>query len=174
MLTTPRSRFLVAFLVWVALAPGAWAVEEPIPLRWEQLVPPAASSEENPDGLPLGDLAPPPDQADQGAELVTAYNGKRVRIPGFVVPLTFEDVEVKEFLLVPYVGACIHVPPPPANQIVHVQSGRAVTVEGMFTPIWVTGTLVATPISTGLAEVGYRLTADDVEPWEPKLAVEQP
>ena len=56
--------------------------------------------------------------------VVTEFNGKRVRIGGYVVPLDFEATTIKEFLLVPFVGACIHVPPPPANQIVYVKSDK--------------------------------------------------
>ena len=52
-------------------------------------------------------------------------DGARVRLPGYVVPLEEVKGELKEFLLVPYFGACIHSPPPPANQIVHVTLGHA-------------------------------------------------
>ena len=97
------------------------------------------------------------------APVVTALDGKRVRIGGYVVSLDFDATRVKEFLLVPFVGACIHVPPPPANQIVYVKSEEGFEVSGMFEPVWVTGTLKVTTAFTGLAEAGYSLEAEKVE-----------
>ena len=98
--------------------------------------------------------------------MTTAFTGRQVKIPGFVVPLGFEDTAVDEFLLVPYVGACIHVPPPPPNQIVFVTAREPVTIRGMFEAVWVTGTLNTVATSTDLAEIGYRLVADEVAPYE--------
>ena len=95
--------------------------------------------------------------------MVTALDGKRVRIGGYVVSLDFEATRVKEFLLVPFVGACIHVPPPPANQIVYVKSDKGFEASGMFEPVWVTGTLKVSTAFTGLAEAGYSLDAETVE-----------
>ncbi len=94
------------------------------------------------------------------------YDGKTVRLPGYMVPFDFEGTEVREFLLVPYVGACIHVPPPPPNQLVFVTSKNPVPSEGLFEPVWVEGTFGTNEITTELAEVGYRIEADEVEPYE--------
>jgi hypothetical protein len=44
-----------------------------------------------------------------------AVEGMKARLPGYVVPLDTQPAGIKEFLLVPYFGACIHSPPPPAN-----------------------------------------------------------
>jgi len=65
---------------------------------------------------------------------------------------------------VPFVGACIHVPPPPANQIIYVKIERGFDVQGTFDPVWVTGTLNVAPTFTGLADAGYSLEAEKVEP----------
>lgn len=97
------------------------------------------------------------------APVVEALNGERVKIGGYVVPLDFDATKVKEFLLVPFVGACIHVPPPPANQIVYVKSEAGFDVKGSFDPVWVTGKLKTTHSVTGLAETGYSLDAEKVE-----------
>jgi uncharacterized protein len=70
---------------------------------------------------------------------------------------------VKEFLLVPFVGACIHVPPPPPNQIVYVKAEKGFEVSGSFDPVYVTGTLKVASQYTGLAETGYTLDAEKVE-----------
>lgn len=78
--------------------------------------------------------------------------GMSVRLPGYVLPLEFKDRKVVEFLLVPTVGACIHTPPPPANQIVHVVYPKGIEVKGLFTPVWITGTMVA---QSSVQTVGY-------------------
>ena len=100
---------------------------------------------------------------DKPPRVVTEFNGKRVRIGGYVVPLDFEATTIKEFLLVPFVGACIHVPPPPANQIVYVKSEKGFQVAGQFDPVWVTGTLKTETAFTGLADAGYSIDADSVD-----------
>lgn len=101
--------------------------------------------------------------AGRPAQIVAALDGKRIRIGGYVVPLDFDATTVKDFLLVPFVGACIHVPPPPANQIIHVVSETGFEVGGTFDPVWVTGTIRAETSSTGLAETGYSINAETVE-----------
>jgi uncharacterized protein len=88
-----------------------------------------------------------------------------VRIPGYVVPIGFDGVGVKQFLLVPYVGACIHVPPPPPNQIIYVESKKRVPLRRQFEAVIVTGTFAASELSTDLAEVGYRIAAEAVTPY---------
>ena len=81
--------------------------------------------------------------------------------------MDFEATKVKEFLLVPFVGACIHVPPPPANQIVYVKVESGFDVGGTFDPITVTGTLKTTTAFTGLADAGYTLDAETVTAIKP-------
>ena len=99
-----------------------------------------------------------------GAPAVVAdLDGKRVRIGGYVVPLDFEATNVKEFLLVPFVGACIHVPPPPPNQIIYVKAAKGFEVTGSFDPVYVTGTIKTASQYTGLAETGYSIDAEKVE-----------
>jgi len=89
-------------------------------------------------------------------------DGKRVRIAGYTTPVGFAENETR-FLLVPELGACIHVPPPPPNQIVYVE--KADGAPEMFEPVWVTGTLKAEPVATVLADVGYRLVDAVAEPY---------
>ncbi|MCH9808894.1 MAG: DUF3299 domain-containing protein [Alphaproteobacteria bacterium] len=96
-------------------------------------------------------------------ELKTDLDGETVKIGGYVVPLDFKATKVTEFLLVPFVGACIHVPPPPANQIIYVKADNGFTVKGEFDPVYVTGKLSAKITATGLAETGYTIKADAVE-----------
>ncbi|MDJ0957961.1 MAG: DUF3299 domain-containing protein [Arenicellales bacterium] len=101
-------------------------------------------------------------------------DGRDIRIPGYVLPLEFEGTKVIEFLLVPYAGACIHTPPPPPNQIIHVKVDQGFEANDMFTPVWVSGALRAelsmqqVGLSDGESEfgVGYTLDASSVEEYQ--------
>ena len=110
----------------------------------------------------------------RGSVLVDGLDGKPIRMPGYLLPLNFSPDGQNDFLLVPYLGACIHVPPPPPNQIVFVQTAEPFVVRELYTPVWVTGQM-STKSSTkalffvdGTADidVGYALLADDVQPYE--------
>ncbi len=107
--------------------------------------------------------------------LVEELDGQQVRLAGYLLPLEVIDNRVLEFLLVPYVGACIHVPPPPPNQIVHVKSDRVKDLKkgGLFDPVWVTGQITAKPMAKDLflidgsanIDIGYTMQADRVEAY---------
>lgn len=99
------------------------------------------------------------------AGTVPSLNWKRVRIPGYAVPLDFDDAGmVKEFLLVPFYGACIHVPAPPANQIVHVLLPRPRAISDFRVPIWVEGRLTVSS-SDSQAPASYQLSLTDVQAY---------
>lgn len=102
----------------------------------------------------------------QGAKIRTELNGKVVRIPGYITPLSFSGEKLTEFLLVPYLGACIHVPPPPGNQIVYVKNVEGLSMDDLYNPIWVTGTISAKPVGTVLADVGYQIDGPQIEPYQ--------
>ncbi|MBT6274533.1 MAG: DUF3299 domain-containing protein [Chromatiales bacterium] len=101
-------------------------------------------------------------------------NGEIIRIPGYMLPLEFNGTKVREFLLVPYVGACIHSPPPPANQMVYVTTSEGFESAGLYTPVWVEGTVSTTAGSYDLSlvdgnrevSVGYSLRADKIEKYQ--------
>lgn len=94
-------------------------------------------------------------------------SGKRVSIPGFMVPLEDDLDQVTEFLLVPYAGACIHVPPPPPNQMVYVKLNGNTKVQVTFTdPIMVTGTLQISTVESPYGAVSYSLSAESVKPYQ--------
>jgi hypothetical protein len=96
-----------------------------------------------------------------------ALNGVAVKIPGFVVPLDVSaDGTVKEFFLVPYFGACIHVPPPPPNQIVYVKLPRSMKVDSLYDPQWVTGRLRVETKNSRFGAAAYTLEGDKVEPYK--------
>ena len=95
-----------------------------------------------------------------------AINGRAIRIAGFVVPLEYGKQEITEFLLVPYFGACIHVPPPPANQIIHVIATRPYKTETYMDAVWVEGIIELAETETDMGDSGYRLKAQTVVPFE--------
>ncbi len=108
--------------------------------------------------------------------VVEELNGQQVRIPGYLLPLEMSDTEVKEFLLVPYIGACIHVPPPPLNQIVYVNiiQKEGYRVKTMYEPVWVSGEISVKSMvkdlylvdgSTGV-NIGYTMQANRIEPYK--------
>lgn len=92
-------------------------------------------------------------------------DGRKVRVPGFIVPLEdFQEV-FKEFLLVPYFGACVHTPPPPANQMIYASaSGRTVRAE-WWAPVWLEGTLTITSYQSVYGVAGFRMTVDRITPY---------
>ncbi len=100
------------------------------------------------------------------APLRTELNGRRVRLSGLVVPLEGDGTQMREFLLVPYVGACIHVPPPPGNQLIWVKSPRPVTAVDLYGPVQVVGRLKAEYLASDLGDAGYQLEAEQVAPVE--------
>ncbi|MFO1183633.1 MAG: DUF3299 domain-containing protein [Bauldia sp.] len=89
-------------------------------------------------------------------------DNKEVKLSGFILPLAFNGTKVTQLLLVPFVGACIHVPPPPANQLVLVEVPQGYASSGLWEPISVTGTLSVSGVSTELAQVGYAMKASAV------------
>jgi uncharacterized protein len=173
---------LCAALAWL---PAQGFANDARELKWADLIAPAATQSalkpktffagSTPEGE---DGAPPPPLAEgkfmqmkrrqpgagQPPAVVATLDGQRVSIGGYVVPLDFEATKIKEFLLVPFVGACIHVPPPPANQIIYVQAAEGFEVTGPFDPVTVTGTMKTAVAFTGLADAGYTLQAETVQP----------
>ncbi|UVH48792.1 DUF3299 domain-containing protein [Pseudomonas sp. CBSPBW29] len=94
---------------------------------------------------------------------VAAMNGKNIRIGGYPVPLE-TDAKGRStlFFLVPYPGACIHVPPPPPNQLVLVRYPKGLKLDDIYTPLWVTGTLKVEKVNNDLADAAYALDAGKV------------
>ena len=102
------------------------------------------------------------------APVVAALDGARIRLPGFAIPLESDGQLASRFLLVPYYGACIHVPPPPLNQTVLVEAPTGARIQRVFDPVWVTGQLTVQRADTELANAGYTLTAIEVRPYGEK------
>ncbi len=99
------------------------------------------------------------------APVEPSLDGKRVKLAGFVVPLERKGDAVLELLLVPYFGACIHTPPPPANQIVHVILKKPAEGLKMMDAFWVSGTLSLERGDSSLGIYGYRMTGERLDPY---------
>jgi len=95
------------------------------------------------------------------------FDGERIRIPGFIVPLAFDETRmVSEFFLVPYFGACLHSPPPPPNQIIYGVSPGGISLDDIYYPFWLQGTLSAAVEETELGTAAYRMRVDSVVAYE--------
>jgi hypothetical protein len=104
------------------------------------------------------------------APVVDALDGREVRLPGFVVPLETDATEISEFLLVPYFGACIHVPPPPPNQTVYVVTADGAPYRGeLFDTVWVEGRMRVEHFSDDLGDAGYRIENARVSAYEEEI-----
>lgn len=111
------------------------------------------------------------EEAFNYAPVVEELDGMRVKLPAYITPLDFDgNTRLEEFLLVPYVGACMHTPPPPANQVVLAESAKTIEIRSIYEPVWAIGTLHAETVQSAIAEAGYRL---DVEKLMPYVAPDQ-
>ena len=101
------------------------------------------------------------------AGIVEELNGVLAKLPGFVVPLgVVGEGKVKDFLLVPYFGACIHYPPPPPNQVVYVTLDEPIELESTWEPIWATGELKTEFHGSDLGSAAYTMVAQKIEEYE--------
>jgi len=185
-LLSSRRQWLLAA---AALLAPALAAAQPLPkpgpggyteLRWDDLVPkgwdPMKGLKDK--GL-IGKLGALDDADPKTAELLRqmreawdnaptepTLDGAKVKLPGYLVPLEEGPAGHTEFLLVPYFGACIHTPPPPANQIVLVQPVKPAAGFRSMDTVWVSGTLKATRSNSPMGSSGYRLEAAGVERYK--------
>ena len=137
-------------------------------ITWDDLVPPGVPyseiigegelDEQNDTWNPIFD--------ENATKLNTALDGVSVKLPGYIIPLDTRAEGVTSFVLVPYVGACIHVPPPPPNQLVFVTTATPWPSDNLWDAIWVYGRLSARLQSTEIAEIGYQIAAENIEIYE--------
>jgi len=165
-LALPAAAF--AALLLAAVVMDGTAAPAPRVLDWEDLVPPTPPPAPlgpggvGPDGRPL-----PPVIPMYSSNPVKALDGQFVKLPGFIVPLESDAGGlIDEFLFVPYFGACIHVPPPPPNQLVYVRLKKPFNLEDMSAPFWVTGTMSVKRYSGEVADADYVMAGEVVEPYE--------
>jgi len=162
----PDRRRVLAGLAAAACWPGAAHAEDYIDLEWDDLLP---KGETQPprflQGLIDHDTPPMSSQQPVSSGVRTDWNGQIVRLPGFILPIDFKGNSVTAFILVPYVGACVHVPPPPANQLVFVTTQTPYESSGLYEPVNVIGMFGVSSLSTHLADIGYALSAEKIEPF---------
>ena len=103
------------------------------------------------------------------APVVERFSSQQVRIPGLVVPLESDGKTIREFLLVPYFGACVHIPPPPANQLIHVIPDQPIAAGLNMSPVWVNGVLHVGRVESEMGSAGYQMRAMKVEEYTEPL-----
>ncbi len=134
-------------------------------IEWDDLIPPGVPYSEI---IGEGEIDLVNDQWNpiydaNGIKLNEELNGAYIRMPGFIIPFDVSAEGVTNFMLVPYVGACIHTPPPPANQLVMVNAAEPWPGDQLWDPVWVTGVMRTQLQSTDLGQTGYSITADQME-----------
>ncbi|NAW56066.1 DUF3299 domain-containing protein [Vibrio sp. V38_P2S17PM301] len=162
---TRRLRQL-ALMVLLAASPLVGATEEALKLDWIDLVPQSERKHFDSVGMPNVNHDGAAAQQSKVGAVRNELNGSQVKIPGFVIPLEGDENTVTEFLLVPYFGACIHVPPPPPNQIIYVKFPKGAPVQQLWDVIYVVGTLKTVPMSTELADTGYMIEGSAIEEYD--------
>lgn len=105
-------------------------------------------------------------QALVSTKVVEEMDGQAVKIPGFIVPVEFNDDQiVTSFFLVPFFGACIHVPPPPPNQIIFVEYPKGLKLESLYDPFWIYGVLETSLVENDIARSSYSLSLHHYEKY---------
>ena len=164
---TRRQLLVVGFAALVI--PRMVQAASPREISWDDLIPPDVPYAEI---IGEGDLDVENDYwrqpiYDENAlKLNEDLDGVYVKMPGFIIPLELGADGVTEFVLVPYLGACIHTPPPPPNQLVFVRTKTPWPSEELWSPVWVIGQMSTQLTSTEVAETGYALDAERIEVYE--------
>lgn len=162
-----RRQLIAAGLASTALPTASWAAS-PREIGWDDLIPAGVPYSEiigegemdevNDTWFPVYDA--------NATKLNEKLNGAYIRMPGFIIPIKLGSSGVTDFILVPYVGACIHTPPPPANQLVFVKANPPWPNNDLWAPVWVEGVLKTEIKTTDIAKTGYSMSADNVEFYE--------
>lgn len=158
-------RTLITTAAVSAALPQAAFANTPLEIMWDDLIPP---------GVPYSEIIGEGEMDERNdywrpifdanaTKLNPALNGAYIRMPGFIIPIDLSTAGVTSFILVPYVGACIHTPPPPPNQLVYVTTDTPWPSDDLWEAVWVTGQMQHDIQSTDVAETGYALQADEME-----------
>jgi hypothetical protein len=158
-------RNALMFMSGVAITPNTAFAATAREITWDDLLPPGLAyseiigegeiDESNDTWNPIYDA--------NAIKLNEDLNGTYIKMPGFIIPFDVSAEGVTNFMLVPYVGACVHTPPPPANQLVMVNAAKPWPGDELWNPVWVTGTMRTQLQSTKLGQTGYSISADDME-----------
>lgn len=158
-------RQLITTALASAAMPQTALAQTPIEITWDDLIPPGVPyseiiaegemDERNDIWLPIFDA--------NATKLNPTLDGAYIKMPGFIIPIELSTDGVTSFVLVPYVGACIHTPPPPPNQLVFVTTETPWPNDDLWEAVWVTGQMQHEIQTTEVAETGYVLNADEME-----------
>ncbi|MFD3191938.1 DUF3299 domain-containing protein [Sedimentitalea sp. HM32M-2] len=137
-------------------------------ITWDDLIPPGVPYSEI---IGEGELDEVNDTwnpifDENATKFNTVLEGEPVKLPGYIIPLDLNADGVTSFILVPYVGACIHVPPPPPNQLVSVTTQTPWPSDAIWDAVWVFGRLRTGLQSTEIADIGYQMAAEKIEIYE--------
>ncbi len=167
-MNTASRRLLAAAAAMLLVVTLSGAVGHPASIAgWSPADPTAAVSSDEPTEVGWRLLASLNYRTGEKTEELAALEGKLVKVPGFTVPLEDWASSATEFLLVPYVGACIHTPPPPPNQLVYIEmdEGKRAKMDG-WNPVWVEGVLSIEMTESIYGHVGFTITGQRVYPYE--------
>lgn len=107
-------------------------------------------------------------QALESTRIIEEFNNQSVRIAGFIVPLEFDGEQtITQFFFVPYFGACIHLPPPPPNQLIYVSYPQGLKLDALYDPFWITGVLKTSLVENDTATSAYAMVVNSISPYVP-------
>jgi hypothetical protein len=161
-----RRKLITSALASAAL-PRAALAKPPTEITWDDLIPP---------GVPYSEIVAAgemdetndiwqPIFDENATKLNPVLDGAYIKMPGYIIPIDQSTDGVTSFVLVPYVGACLHTPPPPANQLVFVTTNKPWPSDNLWDAVWVTGQMQHELQSTEVAETGYLLKAEEMETY---------
>ena len=161
-----RRKLITSALASAAL-PRAALAKTPTEITWDDLIPP---------GVPYSEIVAAgemdetndiwqPVFDENATKLNPVLDGAYIKMPGYIIPIDQSTDGVTSFVLVPYVGACLHTPPPPANQLVFVTTNKPWPSDNLWDAVWVTGQMQHELQSTEVAETGYLLKAEEMETY---------
>lgn len=156
-----RACWLFLLLMLALAVPKAVFAAAPDLITWDALVPPKAANSRPAEGVsqapaelnhrslpamahPQGLIAAD-DWLASADDVATPLLGTAVTLDGYVLPLVWDGKRVVEFLLVPWVGACIHTPAPPPNQMIHVVYAKGLLMQKQFEAVRLSGVLTHEP-----------------------------
>ena len=160
-------RKLITLALASAALPSAALAKTPTEITWDDLIPP---------GVPYSEIVAAgemdetndiwqPVFDENATKLNPVLDGAYIKMPGYIIPIDQSTDGVTSFVLVPYVGACLHTPPPPANQLVFVTTNKPWPSDNLWDAVWVTGQMQHELQSTEVAETGYLLKAEEMETY---------
>ena len=165
-----KRRQLLCGLGGLALVPQVARAKDYVDLDWADLIPNNKTTSPSilDDFKELLEALAATDETNGSIEQKVStgvrsdWNSMAVRLPGYVVPIEFSSTGVTEFILVPFFGACVHVPAPPPNQLVWVTTKSPYNSKGIYEAVNVIGIFNTESTTTQLAEIGYTLSADNI------------